>query len=120
MSPRSQDADWLAGKQVAFTGRLASLTRTEAAALIGAHRGQYVDSVTRTTSILVVGQEGWPLRKNGTLTHKLQQAQRLQRAGQPIAILSEEELLHRLGLEARASDIHHLYTMAQLGRLLRV
>lgn len=110
----------LQGRRVAFTGRLASMTRPEAADLIRAHGGTFVTSVTRRTSMLVVGQEGWPLRKDGSLSEKLETARHLQEGGCDVAILTEEELLQRLGLEAASSDIHRRFTLAQLGRLLKV
>jgi predicted negative regulator of RcsB-dependent stress response len=110
----------LAGKRVAFTGQLASMTRPEAAELVRAHGGTFVTSVTRLTSMLVVGQEGWPLRKDGGLSGKLETAKHLQSAGCNVAILTEEELLDRLGLEGASSGIHKRFTLAQLGRLLKV
>jgi hypothetical protein len=110
----------LAGKRVAFTGQLASMTRPEAADLVRAHGGTFITSVTRRTSILVVGQEGWPLRKDGGLSGKLETAKHLQSAGCNVAILTEEELLDRLGLEGASSGIHKRFTLAQLGRLLKV
>jgi tetratricopeptide (TPR) repeat protein len=110
----------LAGKRVAFTGRLASMTRPEAADLVRAHGGTFITSVTRTTSFLVIGQEGWPLRKDGGLAAKLEIAKQLQIAGHEIGILTEEELLQRLGLEDAGSGIHKRFTLAQLGRLLKI
>lgn len=110
----------LTGTRVAFTGQLASMTRPEAAELVRAHGGTFVTSVTRATTYLVVGQEGWPLRKDGTLSGKLEIAHHLQAAGLHIAILSEEELLGRLGLEGSTSGVHKRFTLAQLARLLKV
>lgn len=110
--------DWLQGKQVACTGKLASLTRKEAADVIAAHGGQWVPAVNRHTAFLIVGQEGWPLQQDGKLTMKLQKADKLQQNGQPLTVLSEEEFLARLGLENRSEDVHRLYTLAQLTRIL--
>jgi BRCT domain type II-containing protein len=50
---------------VAFTGRLASLSRTAAAELVRAYEGELVAALTRRASMLVVGQEGLPLTKEG-------------------------------------------------------
>ena len=88
----------LAGKEVAFTGRLASMSRIQARELIRAQGGNPVPAVSSTTSILVVGQDGWPLRKNGKLTRNLERARLLAKAGQPLAIVSEEDFLASLGL----------------------
>src|SRR5437660_991212 len=91
-----QPAGPLQGQKVAFTGRLASMTRARAANLIQEHGGTWVPSVTRHTSLLVVGQDGWPLDKNGQLTRKLQKAQQLPL----LSILTEADLLDRLGLDS--------------------
>lgn len=120
MTPSAKDAHWIKDKSVAFTGRLASMTRTEAAALIRSFGGVYVAAVNRQTAFLVVGQEGWPLRKDGGLALNLKEAQRLQQAGAPIVILLEEDLFDRLGLDTRSRGVHRLYTAAQIHRLLRV
>lgn len=114
------DASAWAGKQTAFTGRLASMTRSEAADLVRAYGGVFSAAVSRRTHLLVVGQEGWPLQKDGSLTNKLQRARRLQKGGADIAILPEEEFLHALGLQERSSGVHRLYTTAQLCRILHV
>ncbi len=106
--------DWLKGKQVAFTGRLASMTRKQAASLLAAHGAVFAQGVTRQTSALVVGQEGWPLDKNGRLTAKLQKARKLP----TINILGEAEFLGRLGNDGEG--IHRLFTLAQLSSLLKV
>jgi tetratricopeptide (TPR) repeat protein len=110
----------LRGECVAFTGRLASLTRGEAAALVRDHAGRFVRGVTRHTTMLVVGQEGWPLQKDGRLTRKLLRARALDRAGCRIAIVPEQSLLSRLGLERASAAISRLYTIVQLSRILHV
>jgi tetratricopeptide (TPR) repeat protein len=120
MPPPATDAMPFRGKRVAFTGRLASMTRLEAAELVCAHGGEFVPGVTRHTSLLVVGQEGWPLQKNGRLTRKLQRARRLQRYGHPIAILAEEGMLAQLGFEARSEGIHQVYNAAQLCQIFHI
>lgn len=111
---------FLAGKRIVFTGKLASMTRPEAAELVRSQGGSFRTSVTRQTSFLVVGQEGWPLKKDGSLSEKLETAQDLQAKGHAIAVLTEEELLDRLGLEGATDGIHKRFTLAQLGRLLKV
>jgi tetratricopeptide (TPR) repeat protein len=120
MTERAPDADWLSGQRVAFTGRLACMTSREAAVLVRRHGGTVVPSVNRQTSLLVVGQEGWPLGKDGRLTQKLQRARWLQRRASPIAICTEEELLARLGLDCRSEGMRRLYTTAELSRILDI
>jgi tetratricopeptide (TPR) repeat protein len=118
--PESIEAvvDRLQGREVAFTGRLASLTRKEAAELVRAFGGVFVLSPGRRTSFLVIGQEGWPLREDGRLTRKLMRAMAFQSSGRPISIIPEEEFLSLLGLTDRRDDIRRLFTAGQLCRIL--
>src|SRR5207253_2863059 len=90
----------------------------EAAQLVAANRGSYVSKVTRRTALLIVGQDGWPLQKNGRLTNNLRRMQSLQRAGYSITVLTEEELLSRLGMATESA--RQLYSTARLSRLLQV
>jgi hypothetical protein len=52
-------------RSVAFTGRLAALVREEAFVLVRKRGGVPRRGVTKQTSILVVGELGWPLLANG-------------------------------------------------------
>jgi tetratricopeptide (TPR) repeat protein len=119
MHPAGSDA-WLKSKRVAFTGRLASMTRAEGVALIRKHGGYPVSKVTRLTSLLVVGQDGWPLQKDGRLTTKLRTARSLQRVGCKLAVIGEEELLGRLDSESLIDGVRRLYGTAQLSSLLKI
>jgi tetratricopeptide (TPR) repeat protein len=116
MSGPATDAQLLRGKTVAFTGRLASMTRSRAAELVRAYGGNWAATVTRRTSILVVGQEGWPLRRDGRLSVKLRAAHKLRHAHR-VEVITEADLLARLGLET--TPWQRLST-AQLSELLKV
>ena len=48
-------------RTVAFTGRLASMKREQAFALVRGNGGTPRRGLTRKTDILVVGELGWPL-----------------------------------------------------------
>src|ERR1700752_1392704 len=52
-------------RTVAFAGRLASMKREEAFALVRQHGGTPRRGLTKTTGILVVGELGWPLLPDG-------------------------------------------------------
>lgn len=106
------------GERVAFTGTLASMTHAKAADLVQQHEGEAVQHVGRNTTLLVVGEEGWPLEEDGTPAAKLQQAIKLRSQGADIRILKESEWLHALGLQAESSDIRRLYTPAMLSKVL--
>jgi tetratricopeptide (TPR) repeat protein len=120
MREQAPDKALLQGKRVAFTGRLASMTRAEAADLIRAHGGRFTATLNRFTSLLIVGQDGWPLEKDGRLSAKLRKARFLQRNGVDITVFTEEELFARLGLESPAEGVSRLYSTAQLARLLKI
>jgi len=120
MKKPASEKPLLQGQEVAFTGRLASLTRKEAAGLVTDLGGVFVSSPGRRTTLLVMGQEGWPLREDGRLTRKLERARALQDSGQSISIIPEEEFLERISLSERRENIHRLYTITQLTRILEV
>ncbi|MGB8901912.1 MAG: BRCT domain-containing protein [Methylocella sp.] len=50
---------------VAFTGRLASMRRADAFALVRTHGGKPREGVTKRTDVLIVGEFGWPLLDDG-------------------------------------------------------
>jgi tetratricopeptide (TPR) repeat protein len=109
----------LKDQRVAFTGRLATMTRAQAAALVRARGGRCVKDVGPGTDLLVVGQDGLPLTRKGSLTARLAQARRLQASGR-LAILSEEQFFSRLGLAAEAEDVRRLHSLPQLCQTLGV
>ncbi len=67
--------DTLRFARVAFTGRLAPMSRREAERVVRDARGVPVSGVSRRTSIVVVGMEGWPLLPDATVSRKLQRAE---------------------------------------------
>ena len=72
---------------VAFTGRLASMKREEAFALVRRHGGTPRRGVTRKTAVLVVGELGWPLLPDGQPSKSLSVAKSLgvQIASEPVS-----------------------------------
>ena len=107
----------LAGQFVALRGRLAWMTRAEALALVRAHGGEWVASVTPRTSILVLGQASGPLGKDGRPSRWLLQARKLERQG-TLNILAEDAFLARLGQESPPNA--QRLTTAQLSQVLGV
>jgi BRCA1 C Terminus (BRCT) domain len=59
---------------VAFTGRLACMTRAEAFEVVRSHGGTPSQTVSRQTNVLVVGELGWPLLDDGRPSNKLSRA----------------------------------------------
>jgi tetratricopeptide (TPR) repeat protein len=76
-----------------------------------------VASVTRRTTLLIVGQESWPLRKDGSISRNLQKARRFQ-DDKSLAVISEAEFLGRLGLGSTSSG--QQLSTAELSKILGV
>lgn len=110
----------LQGERVTFTGTLASMTHAQAAALVVEHGGVATEHVSRQTTMLVIGEEGWPLEDNGLPSVKLQQAERWQLSGSHIEVLNESHWLALLGLNDHREEVHRLYTPAMLSSILRI
>ncbi|MBX3440429.1 MAG: MerR family transcriptional regulator, partial [Planctomycetaceae bacterium] len=110
----------LAGERVAFTGTLGSMTHAQAAELVRTHGGEATEHVSRQTSMLVVGEEGWPLEEDGQPSEKLRHVTDWRAAGTEIRIVNEADFLHLIGLSERRDEIRRLYTPAMLSRLLDV
>jgi len=110
----------LAGERVSFTGTLASMTHAQGANLVREQGGEATDHTSRQTTMLVVGEEGWPLEDDGTPSVKLQQVEEINRAGGTIRIVEEADFLHLVGLSETRDEVRRLYTPAMLSTLLDV
>lgn len=104
--------------RVAFTGRLASMTRREARSLVASSGGVAVETVSRRTSVVVVGMAGWPLLPDGTISRKLQRAEELNRGGATIRITPEQEFLELAGRAERATRLDKAYPASDVCELL--
>ncbi|MCA9084645.1 MAG: GlcNAc transferase [Planctomycetaceae bacterium] len=110
----------LSGECVTFTGTLASMVHRDAMALVETYGGRAMHHVSGATTLLVVGEEGWPLEDNGEASQKLLQASQLVVDGENIRIISESDWLHLIGLNERREEIQRSYTPAMLSRLLNL
>ncbi len=110
----------LSGMEVALTGPLASMNREEARRRLADAGATHVAAPTERTDLLVVGQGGALLGEDGKLTASLRSAHELRARGVDLEIVSEAEFLARLGLDDRRGDLHRLYTLTQLARILDV
>jgi hypothetical protein len=73
MTPAELDSSALKSS-VAFTGRLACMTRAEAFEVVRQHGGTPSQAVTKRTKLLIVGELGWPLLDDGRPSNKLTRA----------------------------------------------
>jgi hypothetical protein len=98
-------------RTVAFTGRLASMKREEAFALVRKHGGTPRRGVTKTTSLLVIGELGWPLLADGRPSKSLALAQSYR-----IPTVSERQFLEWSGKAVPGEQIR-TYSAGQIASL---
>jgi tetratricopeptide (TPR) repeat protein len=113
-------AEPLKHARVAFTGKLASMTRTEAFRIVTDAQGEALSNVTRRTSMLVVGMEGWPLLPDGLPSRKLRHAESLNNQGYRINILPESAFLEIAGLRERLPDLRKTFAVESVCKMLKV
>jgi tetratricopeptide (TPR) repeat protein len=105
--PQAQQRSPIQGN-IAFTGRLGSMKRAEAFALVREHGGTPRRGVSKSTDQLVVGQLGWPLLADGRPSNSLARAQ-----AYGVAIVSERRFLEWIGRGA-ADEEQRSYTAEQI------
>jgi tetratricopeptide (TPR) repeat protein len=111
------------GRYVTYAGRLASMGHDDFVEIVEAHGGRYAPSgkLGRGVAVLVIGEEGWPLTKAGTLAAPLRQARILKRKENvKTKVLSEEQFLAGLGLEDHRENLQRYHTTGMLVELLEV
>jgi tetratricopeptide (TPR) repeat protein len=99
---------------IAFTGRLACMTRAEAFEVVRSHGGQPSQAVTRQTNVLVVGELGWPLLDNGRPSNKLSRA-----GSYGIPVISERRFLEWIG-KAVPDSLNRTYSANQIAALSKL
>jgi tetratricopeptide (TPR) repeat protein len=109
----------LKGERVAFTGTLASMTHRQAHELVEEYGGTATQNVSHQTTMLVIGEEGWPLEEDGKISQKLELAEQLQASGH-LRILHESNWLYLMGIQYNREEIRRLYTPAMLQQLLEI
>jgi tetratricopeptide (TPR) repeat protein len=112
--------DLLEDARVVFTGRLASMGRKEAYQIVVDHGGKPQEHISRWTSILIVGMEGWPLLPDGTVSNKIKRAEKLNREGSSIRVIPEAVFLELAGRQARPSDDSKTYPAEKVYSLLKI
>jgi len=117
----------LAGQLVVFTGKLSSLGRRDARALVERLGGATADEVNAKTTLLVVGAEGFgaPANDAHEKSNKLKRAEELNAqtsAASPIRIVSEDEFCRLAGVptaDALKRQYHALRDVLARYRALR-
>src|SRR6516165_7692828 len=99
---------------VAFTGRLACMSRAEAFEVVRRHGGTPSQEVTKRTKLLIVGELGWPLLDDGRPSNKLSRA-----TAYGIPVASERRFLEWIG-KAVPDSVHKTYSTDQLAALSKL
>lgn len=85
------------GKVIVFTGKLYSMPRPDAWKLVAALGATPKDSMTKSTNILVVGeQDPFKLSPGQTQSGKFREAERMREQGADIEVITETEFLSYL------------------------
>jgi tetratricopeptide (TPR) repeat protein len=126
-SPDLPDRPPLGGQLVVFTGKLFSLGRRDAHALVSRLGGATADDVNAKTTMLVVGAEGFGSPPKGSESHdksnKLKRAEELNaQLTNPIRILDEDAFCRLVGVptaDALRRQYHALRDLLARYRSLR-
>src|SRR6478672_8001496 len=108
------DGSLLLKSSVAFTGRLACMSRAEAFDVVRQHGGTPSPEVTKRTKVLIIGELGWPLLDDGRPSNKLSRATALR-----IPIVSERLFLEWVGRSPSDND-QKTYSVEQLAALTKM
>ena len=104
-----------ANQTVVFTGKLASFSRPKAQELVRQLGGQTPPRVTKDTTYLVIGEEGY---LSGIVkSNKLKRAEHFNAQGSHIKIIPEAEFLEMAGVETKAALEKKYYSLARIQRL---
>jgi tetratricopeptide (TPR) repeat protein len=99
---------------IAFTGRLACMTRAEAFEVVTQSGGTPSETVTKRTKLLIVGELGWPLLDDGRPSNKLSRA-----TAYGVPIVSERRFLEWIG-KAIPNGLQKTYSADQLASLSKL
>lgn len=111
------NAQPLAGRRVAFLGKLGGVTKREAQQLVRQQGGTPVDKPYPDADLIVIGADELPLSDAEDLVGE---AMRQAAAEGQIEIIGETQLWQRLGLMESEQNVRRLYTPAMLADLLDV
>ena len=114
----------LAGQLVVFTGKLSSLGRRDARALVARLGGETADDVNAKTTMLVVGAEGFGPANEADVpkSNKVKRAEELNAEGLSIRIVPEDDFCRLVGVptvQTLRQQYHSTRDLLARYRLLR-
>ncbi|HET6450767.1 MAG TPA: tetratricopeptide repeat protein [Spirochaetia bacterium] len=116
----SDDGTKLSGKEVAFTGRLFSMTRGEAVDRVVRAGGRPAPEPGPGTSLLVAGSQLGTLAPDGSMSPAAARFRSLKEHGAGVRLVAEPEFLDLLGAKTEREDFSRLYTAEQVSRIVEV
>jgi len=110
-------ADPLAGRRVAFVGKLGGVNRKEARSVVRRLQGTMVDPNDESVDLIVVGADVFPIiDPERLLNDSIMQAV----AEHKVTVISETQFWQITGVVEQESDVGKLHTPAMLAELLQV
>lgn len=119
-TPKEETSEILAGRRIAFVGKLGSMSRRDAAQLARRHGAVVVERPDASVDLAVVGEEELPVPEAGGLEEWFDEPARRAVEQGTLEVIPETQLWQRLGLVDSPQEIHRLYTPAMLAELLGV
>jgi len=120
MAETDGNARILEGDQVVLIGRLASMSKRDAARLVREHGGTVVDRPSVAVAWVVVGEAELPLPDPWAAEDWFDDETRGAADAGTLQVITETQLWQRLGLVEEGHDVHRLYTPAMLAELLGI
>jgi tetratricopeptide (TPR) repeat protein len=116
----SDEVGSLAGRRLAIVGKLASMSKRDAAQLLRRHGASLAEQPDPSVDLIVVGEDGLPLAEIDGLDDLVDGPTRRAIDEGRAEVLTETRLWQRLGLVEAEHDVQRLYTPAMLAELLGV
>jgi len=105
----------LDGTRIAFVGRLASMSKREAARLVRERGAVVTERPDASVDLVVIGEEGLPLGDASDPDELFDAETRRAMEQGTVQVVPETELWQRLGLVEAEQDVRRLYTPAPPG-----
>ncbi len=115
-----ETSELLSGKRIAFVGKLASMSKRDAAQLARRHGAVVVDKPHASIDLAVLGEQELPLTDADGLEEWFDEPARRAIEQGTLEVVPETQLWQKLGLVDSQQDVHRLYTPAMLAELLGV
>jgi tetratricopeptide (TPR) repeat protein len=110
----------LHGKVVTFVGKLASMSRRDAAQLVREHGGATAEKPGPGVQVVVVGEQDLPLPGGAAQEEPFDAPTLAALERGDLEVVAESRFWQQLGLVEAQHEVHRLYTPAELAELLSV